>query len=184
MGTEIEAKLKVDRCDEIEQRLKRLGAEFVGEHLQSDHHYDDARGTLRKSDKALRIRCQRLGQQTSFFMTCKGPKEQSNFKKRTEFEFELTDVQAARGLLKTLGYEQVMVVEKTRRLWRLNDCEIALDRLPLLGEFVEIEGPSAESISEVQNLLGLSHLRHIAKSYAALTRAKLRQMQKERPEGA
>ena len=68
-----------------------------------------------------------------------------------------------------------MSIEKKRRLWRLSDCEVALDELPLLGCFVEIEGPDERTIADVQKTLGLSLLPHIQKSYAALMRKKLRQ---------
>jgi adenylate cyclase class IV len=55
-----------------------------------------------------------------------------------------------------------------RRLWRLGRCEIALDELPELGYFVEIEGPEEEEIARVQERLGLSDRPHIARSYAHL----------------
>ncbi|MHC4326327.1 MAG: CYTH domain-containing protein, partial [Planctomycetota bacterium] len=69
-----------------------------------------------------------------------------------------------------LGYEKVLVVEKKRRLWRLGRCAVALDRLELLGDFVEIEGPNNEDIADVQHKLGLTDLPHIEKSYAQLTK--------------
>jgi adenylate cyclase class IV len=69
-----------------------------------------------------------------------------------------------------LGYEKVLVIEKKRRLWQLGGCSVALDQLPLLGTFVEIEGPDDKIIADVQNDLGLADLPHIAKSYAQLTK--------------
>jgi hypothetical protein len=54
-----------------------------------------------------------------------------------------------------------------------------LDELPLLGSFVEIEGPDAESIANVQKKLGMSDLPHIVESYACLMQQKLRQLGKE-----
>lgn len=173
MYTEIEAKLKVDSLEEVERRLGELGAEFVAEQSQADCHFDDADATMRKSDKCLRLRQQTIGETTFFFLTYKGPKEKSNFKKREEIEIEITDAEAAEKLLSALGYEKGMVVEKTRRLWRLGRCEVALDHLELLGDFVEIEGPDDKSINDVQQSLGLAEIEHIAKSYAALIKAKL-----------
>jgi adenylate cyclase class 2 len=73
----------------------------------------------------------------------------------------------------------VLVIEKKRRLWRLDRCEVALDQLPLLGNFVEIEGPDDESITKVQNSLGLSDLPHIPKGYASLIKDQLQQSGKE-----
>jgi adenylate cyclase class IV len=72
-----------------------------------------------------------------------------------------------------------LVVEKKRRVWRLGDCEIALDRLPLLGDFVEIEGPDDEKIADAQRSLGLADLPHIIESYAALVDERLHELGKK-----
>ena len=172
MNTEIEAKLKVDSLREIEHKLAELGAEFLAEQLQTDYHFDDANTTLTKTDRCLRLRKQMVGKNESLFLTYKGAKERSNLKKRQEIEFEIKDADSVRKLLSALGYEQSLVVEKKRRLWKLGDCEVALDRLPLLGDFVEIEGPDEEKIANAQEKLGLSDLSHIAESYASLVAKK------------
>jgi len=172
MCTEIEAKLKVDSLPEIERKLSELGAEFLAEQLQTDYHFDDANTTLTKTDRCLRLRKQMVGKNESLFLTYKGAKEKSNLKKRQEIEFEIKDADSVRKLLSALGYEQSLVVEKKRHLWQLGDCEVALDRLPLLGDFVEIEGPDEEKIATAQEKLGLSDLSHIAESYASLVAKK------------
>jgi len=173
MCTEIEAKLKVNSHEQVERRLIELGAQFIAEQSQTDCHFDDANATLSKGDMALRLRRQIVGSSTRFFLTYKGPKEKSDFKKRREIEVEISDASSTEKLLLALGYKKVITVEKTRRLWRLSECEVALDSLPLLGDFVEIEGPDDETISNVQKGIGLSGAPHIAKSYGALTKAKL-----------
>ena len=178
MCAEIEAKLKVDSLPEIERKLSGLGAEFLAEQLQTDYHFDDANTTLTKTDRCLRLRKQIVGKGESFFLTYKGAKEKSNLKKRQEIEFEIKDTDSVRKLLSALGYEQSLVVEKKRHLWQLGDCEVALDQLPLLGDFVEIEGPDEEKISNAQDKLGLSDLSHIAKSYAGLMVQKLKTLEK------
>ncbi len=172
MCIEIEAKLKVDSLEEIECKLPELGAEFLAEQLQTDYHFDDANTTLTKTDRCVRLRKQMVGKNESFFLTYKGAKEKSNLKRRQEIEFEIKDADSVRKLLSALGYEQSLVVEKKRRLWQLGDCEVALDRLPLLGDFVEIEGPDEEKIANAQEKLGLSDLSHIAESYASLVAKK------------
>ena len=172
MCTEIEAKLKVDSLQEIERKLAELGAEFQEEQLQTDYHFDDANSELAKTDRCLRLRRQMVGSSERFFLTYKGAKEESNFKKRQEIEIEIKDAESAQRLLSALGYEKVLVVEKKRRLWRLGDCEIALDQLPLLGDFVEIEGPDDEQIADARRSLGLADLPHITESYASLVAKK------------
>jgi len=172
MCTEIEAKLKVGSLHEVKRKLDELGAEFLAEQLQTDYHFDDASSELTKTDRCLRLRRQMVGGSESFFLTYKGAKEKSNFKKRREIEIEIKDAASAQKLLSALGYEKVLVVEKKRCVWRLGDCQIALDRLPLLGEFVEIEGPDDEKIADAQRSLGLADLPHITESYASLVAKK------------
>ena len=170
MCIEIEAKLKVDSLLEVEQKLKELGAGFQAEQLQTDHFYDDSNAALTTTDRCLRIRQQSVAGSERFFLTYKGAKEESNFKKRQEIEIEIIEAQSTQKLLSALGYEEILVVKKKRCLWQFGQCAVALDQLPLLGDFVEIEGPNNEEIADVQNSLGLSQLSHIEKSYAQLTK--------------
>ena len=147
MCTEIEAKLKVESLEKIKHRLTKLGAEFLQEQLQTDYHFDDANRTLQKTDRCLRIRRQLSNRTEQFFLTYKGPKEKSRLKKRQEIEIKIEDADSTEKLLSALGYEKVLTIEKKRWLWQLDECEVALDELPLLGEFVEIEGPDEEKIT-------------------------------------
>jgi len=173
MYVEIEVKLKVNSLAEVEQKLAELGAEFLAEQIQTDYLFDDVNAALITTDRCLRLRRQLVAGSERFFLTYKGAKEKSNFKKRQEIEIEIKEAESAQRLLSALGYEKVLVVEKKRRLWRLGGCFVALDRLPLLGAFVEIEGPDDETITGVQQRLSLADLTHIAKSYAQLTKEEL-----------
>ncbi len=170
MYVEIEVKLKVDSLLEVEQKLTEVGAEFLAEQLQTDYLFDDSNAALITTDRCLRLRRQSVAGSERFFLTYKGAKEKSNFKKRQEIETEIIEAESTKKLLSALGYEKVMVVEKKRRLWKLGGCSVALDQLPLLGAFVEIEGPDDKTITDVQQRLGLADLPHIAKSYAQLTK--------------
>ena len=178
MCTEIEAKLKVDSLSEVEHKLGELGAKFIAEQLQTDYFFDDVNATLTKADRCLRLRKQIVEESESCFLTYKGAKEKSLLKKRQEIESEIKDADSIHKLLLALGYEQVLIVEKKRRLWLFCNCEVALDQLPLLGGFLEIEGPDEEIISNVQNSLGLTDLPHISKSYASLLKEQLQQSDK------
>ena len=175
MCIEIEAKLKVDSLSEVKHKLEELGGRFLGEQLQFDYFFDDVNSTLIKKDECLRLRKQKIGKSESCFLAYKGAKEKSNLKKRQEIESEINDADAIQKLLLALGYEQVLVVEKKRSLWQFGKCEVALDQLPILGDFVEIEGPDEEQITKVQKSLGLTDLPHISKSYASLLTAHLQQ---------
>jgi len=174
MHIEIEAKIKVDSLQEVAARLSELGAEFLSEYVQKDQYFDDAGRTLTKTDRGIRLRRQKSGNEEKIFLTYKGAREKDRFKKRQEIEMEITDGDSIENLLLAIGYEKAIVFEKKRRVYRLGGCEVALDELPLLGSFVEIEGPDGEKIADVQKSLGLSDLPSIKESYAGLMAAKLK----------
>jgi adenylate cyclase class 2 len=174
MYIEIEAKLKVDSFKGIEKRLKALDAEFLRGRLHTDAYFDDGKSTLRKSDSALRIRHQLIGRRDQVVITFKGPRREGRFKQRQEIQFGISDADIAETFLAAIGYKKALVFQKKRRVWRLGGCEVALDELPLLGTFVEIEGPSEKKIAAVQKKLGLEDLPHIHQSYAALMQKQIR----------
>ena len=160
MYIEIEAKLKVDSFKGIEKRLKALDAEFLRERLHTDAYFDDAKLSLRKADSALRLRHQLIGQRDQVVITFKGPRREGRFKQRQEIQFEVSDARLAEMFFGAIGYKKTIVYQKKRRAWHYGDCEIALDELPLLGKFVEIEGPGERKIAAVQKKLGLEDLPH------------------------
>ena len=182
MCIEIEAKLKVDSLEKVAGKLTELGAEFIEEQLQRDSYFEDADCSMKKTDRCLRLRRQVSGKSEKVFLTYKGAKEKDYFKKRQEIELEVANIASAEKLLLALGYEKSLVFEKKRQVWRFGKCEVALDELPLLGSFVEIEGPDEETIADVQNGLGLAELSVIKEAYADLMENKLCQLGKKERE--
>ncbi len=176
MRSEIEAKLKVDSLEAVERSLVRCGASFLRETVQTDRYYDTAGRDLTHTDKALRLRADSKGGRERFILAYKGPKEQDDYKKRVELETEVSDAEALELLLGELGYVKALAFNKRRRLWQLQGCEVALDELPLLGAFVEIEGPDSGTIAKVQASLGLSDSPHIMASYACMIDERLSEL--------
>ncbi len=179
MYTEIEAKLKVESLDKVKSRLIELDAAYIGEQLQEDILFDAADESLSKNDSCLRLRKQEMNGQTKYILTYKGAKEKSSLKKRREIETVVDNGDSVKELLSALGYVKRLVVEKSRSFWKLGECEVALDTLKLLGNFVEIEGPDEKVINDVQKSLGLEKVPNISKSYAALIAEKLHQKNKK-----
>ena len=173
MKTEIEAKIKVESLKPIDQRLAELGAEFQSELHQTDCYFNDADDKLIGTGSGLRLRKQYTGDGEKILLTYKGPKQNARFKTRTEIEVEVNDFGKMTALLSALGYKKILEFEKQRRLWLLDGCEIALDTLPMLGAFIEIEGPDENAIENVLQKLKLSHLPSIDQSYAKMMSNKL-----------
>jgi adenylate cyclase class 2 len=169
---EIEAKLKVDSLGPIEEKLRELGGSFGGQRFQRDYYFDDSESRMIKSDKCLRLRYQKAGNGQKVFVTFKGPRQAGQYKTRRQIESEVGDAEAVEKLFLELGYEKSEVVEKIRRLWQFGGCQIGLDDVKGLGNFVEIEGPDEQIIAKVQQQMGLADSQHVKDSYATLIREK------------
>jgi len=164
---EIEAKIKVESLSPVGEKLKSLGAEFRADIIQRDTYFD-ASSALVKSDRGLRLRRQVIDGAEEFILTYKGAKQAGKFKSRTEIEVTVADFGAMSELLAELGYEKTLEFEKKRALWSFWACDICLDKLERLGSFVEVEGPSEETINEVLEKIGLAECDHISKTYSEM----------------
>jgi len=173
MPMEIEAKVAVEALEPVAERLERLGAECGQTVRQRDTFFGDAAGRLVASGCGLRIRRQRSPVGCKALLTFKGPKAASRYKVRPETEVEIADADAMEAILQGLGCRRLLVIEKDRQTWRLDDCEVCLDRVALLGTFVEIEGPDEAAVARVLGRLGLDHLEPIHSGYAKLVRKRL-----------
>jgi adenylate cyclase, class 2 len=165
---EIELKIKVDSLEPIAQKLKQLNAKFQGDYLQTDAYYDDPEESLINSDRCLRIRKHKNHLGEAIELTYKGARENHRFKTRREIGLKVEKAAELAELFGELGYKERLTIEKKRALWDFGGCKVALDELPLLGTFVEIEGPDDNTIEKAQNVLGLGNFKHIPESYAHL----------------
>ena len=171
MAVEIEAKIKVSDHDGLRERLEKLGAVCQGEQLETNIYFDMADSQLRKGDRALRLRC--VGGE--YTLAYKGPAQPSKFKQREEIQTGVADGPALVKLLGEVGFEQSLVFEKRRESWVLDECCVELDVLPLLGTFVEVEGPSEAAIGKVVEKLGLAGADLVNGAYPILLREYLEQ---------
>jgi len=170
MPLEIEAKLQVDSHEAVRRSLGERGAVALGRVLETNRILDRADGKLRAAGAALRVRTTEPVNDGSgsTTLTFKGPIQQSGLKRRQEIEVQVSDARSILDLLGALGFVEVMVYCKCRESYRLERCRVELDEVPLLGDFVEIEGPDERSIAGVRDRLGLGDLAHIAESYIGL----------------
>jgi len=170
---EIEAKVKVENLESVAQKLAQAGACFKHELLEKDSFFIDADRTIVGPGCGLRLRRQKTNETEKVLLTYKGPKKKTKFKTRQEIEIEVNDAVAAEELLTALGCHKKLMFEKKRSLWRLDKCLICLDELPLLGCFVEVEGPDEAAVEDVLKRIGLSDHENINKGYAKLMMTRL-----------
>jgi adenylate cyclase class 2 len=170
MPLEIEAKLKVSDFDAVRAALDDCGAKHIGAVLETNTFFDTADRSLLAQDKGLRIRRNRdlsSGRQ-QFVITVKGPAQAGAFKSREEAETNVDDGDRASTVLQALGYHPELSFEKRRESWTLDGCKIELDEVPILGRFVEIEGPDESTVNRVRERLGLSNLTPIKTGYISM----------------
>ena len=175
MPLEIELKIKVDSFDDIVKKLSSLGASLNGDCLQTDYYFDDSEASLVDSDRCLRIREETCNGDEQVSLTYKGARENHRFKSRRELGIGVEKAEEMAAIFTAIGYTQTLAFQKKRSIWQIDNCDVALDELPLLGRFVEIEGPDDSTIISVQEKIALGHHSHIEHSYAHLIEEKLNQ---------
>lgn len=143
--------------------------------LQMDEYYDTADGQLRKQDLVIRIRSNG-GKKT---IALKSPRVElpSGITNRIELEFVSAAEENVHEQLTSQGLNPHEAAEKERWTFIYKNCEIALDKLPFIGAFIEIEGPSETEIHEMVHLLNLSENQVVRQNYGELMKAKFRELQ-------
>ncbi len=174
MPVEIEAKMRLADRVALEARLAKLAADgaarFVADLLEVNTFFDTPGRDLRAADRGLRVRVEqdeRTGRR-QVVITHKGPRLHGPLKSRSETELVVADARTAAALLESLGFAATLSFEKRRTRYELDGCHVELDRLPHLGDFVEIEGPDDEAVLAVRRKLGLADEPLVAASYIAL----------------
>ena len=171
---EIEAKIKVAAFEPVAEMLKQIGAVFLHDLRQVDTYFMDTHKLLHKNDCGLRIRRQTIAGKQSAMITFKGPRSESEYKSRPEYETGITDVVMMEKIFEALGYEKRITLEKKRSIWQIDDCHVCLDELPRLGCFVEVEGQNESTISDVLKKLELQDKPHVTDGYASMMRHDLK----------
>ena len=159
-----EVEIKVPAVhDEVRSRLAAAGADRIDRVRQVDTYYDAPHRNFAETDEALRLReetRQRVRESNAgnrgdavdvrdadptTRLTYKGPLVEAESKTRQEHETAVADGDEAAGILAGLGFEPAAVVEKDRTFFALDGYTVSLDRVDGLGEFVEVEGETADS---------------------------------------
>ncbi len=164
-GYETEAKFFVKNLGMIELRLQELKAQLIRLRThETNLRFDNGNNELRKASRVLRLR-----QDEKARFTFKGPSIElpNGLLTRQEIEFIVEDFEKAREFLEALGYKVVVIYEKFRAVYELNDIHIMLDELPY-GEFVEIEGKNVDTIHNIANQLELNWSKMVKDSYHTL----------------
>jgi adenylate cyclase class 2 len=171
MPEEIEAKLRMAAPEEFRRLMARRGFPLEGTVRELNRLFDTPDGHLRAAESALRIREEfdpDTGRPVRSLVTFKGPRAPGPLKRRPEHETVIASAAALAAVFEGLGLAECFRYEKRRTAWRAGACEVALDEVPHLGWFVEVEGPSEEAIRAALADLGLAAEPLVPQSYVAL----------------
>jgi adenylate cyclase class 2 len=167
-NTEIEAKYYVRDFESLRSILRSLGAKRIGERIfERNWRFDTPDRTLTQRGEVLRIR-KDLRCRLTYKRPIQGTLE------RMEIEIEVDDWSKTKMFLEAIGYEVFFIYEKYRETYEVDDTEVVLDEVPY-GHFVEIEGPSVESIRRISAELHLEWDYRLSVTYLSI----FKQMQKE-----
>lgn len=161
---ELEVKFYIGEISKIGKKLIDLGAELV---LERTHEYnlrfDTPEGSLSEAMSMLRLR-RDIGNHLTF----KGPTTTlGGVLARKEVEFDVSDFELARKFVESLGFTKKFIYEKYRTTYDLRNHKVTLDEMPY-GNFIEIEGPEAETIKECADDLELNWDERLPETYVSI----------------
>lgn len=147
--------LGIDR-KAVEERLVSLGAKKVFDDEIHALYYDFTNTALQNSGCALRLRLEGA----KSVLSLKKFVESKEAKIREEHEIEVSDFNAMKYLLESLGLKAWLEIKKHRTSYKLGGAQVELDKhhdaYAYIPQFLEIEGHDIETIYACAELLGFT----------------------------
>lgn len=132
---EIEIKARIKSPDEIRGLILKEGGIFSEIENHEDIYFNHPSRDFAETDEAFRIRTVN----TETFITYKGPKIGTAAKSRIEREVSVGDNETMRDIIVFLGFKESGRVVKRREVYTCGGLTLCIDRVDLLGDFIEIE---------------------------------------------
>ena len=166
---EIEIKFVVKDTKTVTEKLRKLGFRIsVGRHRELNYLFDDASASLQTAGKLLRVRKTPSSQTLTF----KGPiLATSKLKHREEIECRIESAETTIRILQEVGFKVRTEYSKYRTVFEKEGFNVSLDETEA-GNYLEVEGPSDEEITELGTKLGYSEQDFVRRTYAELIRDK------------
>ncbi len=151
---EIEMKAELENPENLRNKLKKLGAKFLGKKRVVDIFFDFPDRKLEKRHNYLRLR--KKGEK--IILEFKGSREEGKSKIREETRIEVEDFDNIVKILNLLGFIIIFKYEKNRETYHFEGAEIVIDELPKIGWFCEIEAKKENIIEEIAKKLEIKNL--------------------------
>ena len=151
MEKEIETRFLDINKDEILKKLASLGAVDKGEEKLEEVIFHASDGSWIGKRKFVRLRKTK----NKIKLTYKENSEQTVDSAR-EIELELSDFDKCSSLFEKIGLRAMRQLEKYRHSFVLDEVTIDIDTWPKIPTYMEIEGPSVESLKIFCSKIGLN----------------------------
>ncbi len=145
MNNEIEAQFLDINKDKVRAKLKEIGAKLVKPEVLMKRvvFYTGEHSFARVRDEGDKI-----------VMTYKNVSDDNSILGTKEVNVNVNDYDDAILLLKGCGLKVKASQETKREIWEFGDVEICIDTWPWIPTFIEIEGPTEESVWDTAKKLG------------------------------
>lgn len=162
---EIELKYKIKNSQEIDGKLKVLGAKYIKEYRGVDTYFLVPEN--KDGRKYLRIR--KVADMAELAYHYAVSEIQTD-----EWEIKIDDTKIAEEILQKIGHKIDVIVDKLRKVYKYKNSEIVVDRVKTLGNFIEIESPNLKELESIEKMLGFNKSMRIDKyGYPDLIRGNL-----------
>lgn len=161
MLKEIEKKYRVENLDEIEKKLRSVGATLQKEIYERDIYFNVSGRDSMTTKECLRIRVSPAKKEITYKPPTVHEETLTHFAKQ-ETNLSVEDTETARDLLLCLGNSLLVDFTKHRKYYGFDGTTVTLDTLNNKFFFVEIEVESAseenalKQIHAIESMLGLS----------------------------
>jgi adenylate cyclase class 2 len=176
MANETEIKIGIGSDDQVSSVLSLCRSLYSdgGQLNQRDEYFDTQEENLKEQDFTVRLRSVNGNLQIAL----KGPwiYLPSNIYQRIELEFSAANEREIREQLASQGLTATAILEKQRWVFSSEHAEIAIDRLPFIGSFIEVEGDTPSAIETVLASLQLSSKDAVRGNYSELLEARFREI--------
>ena len=145
---EIEIKLKYTNEQEFRDKIKELNATFKEKYEIVDCYFAKEGETMKDSKKLLRVRTQKGKSE----LTYKGKREtESEVWERVEINIPIEEPEKMYLVLENLGFVRILKNKTLREYWDIGGTELGIINIvePAKVDFVEIEGPTTESVENL-----------------------------------
>ncbi len=155
MHQEFEVKILNIVVENIEEKLKKIGAKKEGDYFYRSCSFDYPGFTLDKEAAWVRLRDEGKKIMLAYKRRLGVKSSSGDDDGMEQVEVEVGDFEMTKHFLLKIGLIVKFEQEKKRTRWKKDDVEFDIDTWPKLEPYLEIESSSDEKVCEAMSWLGI-----------------------------